>query len=116
ASGPKNRLEAGGLKQLRHTANFEESSRPLWRRSWFVPFAAGPFALTLLFGAFGLVRRITSGTDPASEKKRKARAARARLAAAEKLRASGKTADFYGEVEKALLTFLEARLSEPAAG
>jgi hypothetical protein len=116
AQGPKNMLLAGGLKQLRHTAEFTETSRPLWRRAWFVPFAAGPFALTLVFGVFGLVRRAASGNDPASAKKRKARAARARLAAAEKLRASGKTADFYSEVEKALFAFLEARLGEPATG
>ncbi len=114
--GPKNRLEAGGLKQLRHTAQFGQASRPLWQRGWFLPFAAGPLALALFFGAFGLVRRAAGGTDPASEKKRKARAARARLAAAEKLKRSGKTQDFYSEVEKALLGFLEARLGEPAAG
>jgi hypothetical protein len=62
------------------------------------------------------VRRLGSGSDPVSEKRKKARAARARLAAAEKLRASGKTADFYNEVEKALVAFLDARLGEPAAG
>jgi len=116
AEGPKNRLEAGGLKQLRHTAQFGEASRPLWQRAWFLPFAAGPFALTLIFGAFGLARRVAGATDPASEKRRKARAARARLAAAEKLKRSGKTQDFYSEVEKALYGFLEARLGEPAAG
>lgn len=115
-AGPKNRLEAGGLKQLRHTAQFESATRPLWSRAWFVPIAAGPFALTLAFGLYGVARRLTSSTDPVSAQRRKARAARARLAAAEKLRASGKTTDFYVEVEKALLTFLEARLSEPAAG
>lgn len=114
--GPKNLLQAGGLKQLRHTAQFGSIARPIWQRPWFLPFAAGPFALTLALGLFGLVRRATSGTDPASEKKKKARAARARLAAAEKLRATGKTADFYSEVEKALFSFLEARLSEPVAG
>jgi hypothetical protein len=115
-TGPKNRLEAGGLKQLRHTAKFETSARPLWARPWFVPFAAGPFAFSFGLVMLGLVRRATSGTDPASERKKKARAARARLAAAEKLRASGKTADFYAEVEKALYAFLDTRLSEPAAG
>ncbi|MBK7858247.1 MAG: protein BatD [Archangiaceae bacterium] len=116
AAGPKNRLEAGGLKQLRHTAQFTSARKPLWSRPWFVPFAAGPLALTLGFAAFGLMRRATSGSDPASEKKKKARAARARLAAAEKLRASGKTADFYSEVEKALLSFLDTRLSQAASG
>lgn len=114
--GPKNQLKAGRLKQLRHTASFGDTPGPLWQRPWFAPFAAGPFALTFAFGLFGLVRRVTSGTDPASEKRRKARAARARLAAAEKLRASGKTTDFYTEVEKALVSFLEARLGEPVAG
>ncbi|MBL8956483.1 MAG: protein BatD [Myxococcaceae bacterium] len=114
--GPKNRLEAGGLKQLRHTANFGAASRPMWQRSWFAPAAAGPLALGLAFGAFGLIRRLGGATDPASEKKKKARAARARLAAAEKLKRSGKTQDFYGEVEKALFGFLEARLGFAAAG
>jgi hypothetical protein len=113
---PKNRLEEGGLKQLRHTARFESRSRPLWARTWFVPFAAGPFALTFAFAAFSLVRRATSGTDPVSEKKKKAKAARARLAAAEKLKRTGKTQDFYAEVEKALYAFLDTRLNEPAAG
>lgn len=115
-TGPKNQLKAGRLKQLRHTATFGDTPRPLWQRPWFAPFAAGPFALTFVFGLFGLVRRVSSGSDPASEKKRKARAARARLAAAEKLRATGKTTDFYTEVEKALVSFLEARLGEPVAG
>jgi hypothetical protein len=114
--GPKNVLAATDLKPLRFNADFSASSRPLWSRPWFVPVAAGPFALSLAFGFAGLIRRVSSGTDPASEKRKKARAARARLAAAEKLRASGKTQDFYVEVEKALLSFLEARLSEPAAG
>ena len=47
---------------------------------------------------------------------RSAKAARARLAEAVKLQRSGKTSDFYTEVEKALLSFLEAKLSAPVSG
>jgi hypothetical protein len=112
---PKNLLTAGGLKSLRHAAAFTQPPRAVWSRPWFVPAAAAPFLLSLAMGFVGLARR-RGAADPAAEKKRKAKEARARLAAAEKLRISGKTEDFYVEVEKALNTFLEARLSTPAAG
>jgi hypothetical protein len=112
---PKNLLQGGGLKSLRHAAAFTQPPRAVWSRPWFLPAAATPFLLSLALGFVGLARR-RGAADPAAEKKRKAREARARLAAAEKLRISGKTEDFYAEVEKALNTFLEARLSTPAAG
>jgi hypothetical protein len=104
-----------GLKSLRHAAVFTQPSRAVWSRPWFIPTALAPFALSLVMAFVGFARR-RGAADPAAEKKRKARAARARLAAAEKLRSAGKTEDFYVEVEKALTTFLEARLSTPAAG
>jgi hypothetical protein len=113
--GQINQLPAGGLRLLRTTASFTEPPRAVWSRAWFLPMAVTPFVLSLAFGFVGLIRR-RGAADPAAEKKRKAREARARLAAAEKLRISGKTEDFYVEVEKALNTFLEARLSTVAAG
>ena len=52
----------------------------------------------------------------AGRTRQQARAARKRLAAAEKLVGEGSTSAFYAEVEKALLGFLEARLHVPVVG
>ena len=49
-------------------------------------------------------------------KRAQAKAARKRLAAAEKLLAAASSAAFYEEVERALRSFLEAKLNAPLSG
>jgi hypothetical protein len=112
----KNQLVASGLKSLRHTGNFRAPSPPLFVHPFFVPLALAPLALSFGFGLVGFARRRMSKNDPAADRRRQARAARLRLAGAQKLQRSGKTADFYVEVEKALISFLEAKLSTPVMG
>ncbi len=114
--GPKNQLIAGGLKSLRHTAHFASPRSPLTAQRWFLPVAFAPFALTLLAGAFLFARGAFGKETEESLKKKQARAARKRLAAAEKLLKSGSTADFYAEVERALTSFMSARLGTPVTG
>jgi hypothetical protein len=114
--GPKNQLVAGGLKSLRHTAHFEAPRAALWSRPWFLPAALGPVGLALLLGLVGLIRGALGNTSPEAQKKQQARAARKRLAAAEKLSKAGKPSDFYAEVERALNSFLEAKLGAPVTG
>jgi hypothetical protein len=53
--------------------------------------------------------------DAGTLRKHQARAARKRLAGAEKL-VSGQAETFYAEVERALLSFLESKLGEPVQG
>jgi hypothetical protein len=110
SDGPKNQLVNAGLKSLRHTAHFTGPVRPLWSRSWFLPLTLAPLGLTLLWGAAGLVRRALKKETPQSRQKKQAKAARTRLAAAQKLARGGSTSEFYAEVERALISFLEARL------
>ncbi len=112
----KNQLVATGLKSLRHTGSFRAPSRPLYALPFFLPLALAPLGLSLGFGLFGLTRRLATRADPAAARRRQAKAARARLASAEKLQRTGKTGDFYAEVEKALVSFLEAKLSVPISG
>ncbi|MDQ3263326.1 MAG: BatD family protein [Myxococcota bacterium] len=116
AESPKNVLLAGGLKPLRHQAVFEPQGPALWERSFFFPaLIAPPFLFfSVLLG--GALRQRLGREDAESSRRRRARAARARLAAAEKLKADGPPDAFYGEVEKALLHFLEAKLEGPIAG
>ncbi|MBS1153666.1 MAG: BatD [Myxococcaceae bacterium] len=112
----KNQLVANGLKSLRHTGNFRAPAAPLFSHPLFLPFALAPLGLTLGFGLFGFARRTLSKNDPVATRRRQAKAARARLAQAVKIQRTGKTADFYSEVEKALVSFLEAKLSAPVTG
>ncbi len=114
--GPKNQLVAGGLKSLRHTARFVGPSATLAAQPWFMPVAIAPLALSMLFGAFLFARGAFGSETPESLKKKQARAARKRLAAAEKLMKAGSTADFYAEVERALTSFMTARLGTPVTG
>jgi hypothetical protein len=69
----------------------------------------------LALGVVGLVRGRLSNPDETSRNRQRAKAARKRLAEAEKLR-EGSSSAFYGEVEKAVLNFLEARLHAPVGG
>jgi hypothetical protein len=111
-----NVLPSGGLRSLRYAASFREPKQALWRHPGFIPLAVAPMVLSLVWLTAGALRsRIGRETD-ASKKEKQARAARKRLAAAEKLSAQGGTTEFYGEVDKALRSFLEARLSQNVTG
>lgn len=112
----KNRLEAGGLKPLRVQAAFSAPPVPLHTRPWFLPLTLAPLGLSFALGLLAFARGALARPDSETEKKRKAKAAHARLAAAEKILTSGKTGDFYAELEKGVLGFLEAKLSQPVAG
>jgi hypothetical protein len=114
--GPKNQLVAGGLRSLRHTAHFSAPQEPLWSRPWFLPAALMPVGLALVMGLFGFVRGALGTASPEAQKRQQARAARRRLAAAEKLAKTGRPADFYAEVERALNSFLDAKLGAPVTG
>ena len=112
----KNQLVANGLKSLRHTGSFRAPAAPLFTQPFFLPLALAPLGLSLGLGLFGFARRSLGKNDPAATRRRQAKAARARLAGAVKLQQTGNTADFYVEVEKALVSFLEAKLSTPVTG
>ncbi len=114
--GPKNELTAGGLKPLRHTARFSTPRAPLWQRPFFAPLALAPLVLALGLAIVGGVRRRLAQEDEPSRQRRQAKAARKRLAQAEHVLAEGSTEAFYGEVDKALRGFLEAKLGQAVAG
>lgn len=114
--GVKNQLVGGGLKSLRHTARFTSQKSTLSTQKWFVPVAVAPLLATLLAGAFVFVRGSLGPETKESIQKRQARAARKRLAAAEKLMAGGSTGDFYAEIERALGSFMSARLGLTVSG
>ncbi len=117
-AGPtqKNQLVATGLKSLRHTGSFRAPATPLFSRPFFLPIALAPLGLSLGFALVGFARRSASKNDPTATRRRQAKAARARLAEAVKIQRAGKTAAFYAEVEKAMASFLEAKLSAPVTG
>ena len=116
AGTPKNVLSAGGLRPLRYAAHFEPLRERAWTAPLLYPALIGPPFAWAALGLVGLVRGRRSRDDPASAARKKAKAARARLAQAETLRTRGDTAGFYSEVERALLAFLEAKLGVPLAG
>lgn len=115
-AGPKNQLVAGGLKSLRHTARFTAPQATLSSQPWFLPVSLAPLLLTLLVGGFIFVRGSLGPESAESLKKKQARAARKRLAAAEKLMKGGSVGDFYAEVERALTSFMSAKLGTPVTG
>ncbi|MDY7228601.1 BatD family protein [Hyalangium rubrum] len=116
ANEQKNVLTAGGLRPLRYQARFVAPSTPVWQRAFFLPAVLAPVGL--LFGAvlLGQVRGRLFAQTEAGRNKQQAKAARKRLAEAEKLRGQGSSTAFYAEVEKALNAFLEARLATPVVG
>jgi hypothetical protein len=69
-----------------------------------------------LLGLAALIRGQFGREDAQRRLDRQAKAARKRLAQAQKVSATGSTSDFYAEVEKALRSFLEARLGQPVSG
>ncbi|MGQ0508704.1 MAG: BatD family protein [Myxococcaceae bacterium] len=112
----KNILSAGGLRRLRDHADFKARGEPIWRRGFFFPMVLAPVGLWLGLALVGLVRARLSHEDESSRLSKQAREARRRLAGAERIKAVGKAADFYAEVEKALLQFLEAKLGVAVSG
>src|SRR6516165_2240105 len=112
----KNVLVVGGLRPPRHEAHFSSPGEPLWRKPFFVPALVAPLGAWLALALVGFVRGRLSHEDEASRKGKRIREARRRLSAAEKLRNSGRSAELYSEVEKALLQFLEAKLAVPVVG
>jgi hypothetical protein len=116
ADAAKNQLVGGGLRPLRHAATFSAPARPLYLRPWFVPLTLAPLGLALALGAAGLARGALRRTSPEAQQRQQARAAQRRLQAARGLAAGAPAAAFYAEVERALLGFLEARLSAPLQG
>jgi hypothetical protein len=116
ANEQKNVLTAGGLRPLRYQARFVSPSTPLWQRAFFLPAVLAPVGLLLGLGLLGQVRGKLFAQTEAGKNKQQAKAARKRLAEAEKLRGQGSTSAFYAEVEKALNAFLEARLRVPVVG
>ncbi|MBL8919709.1 MAG: protein BatD [Myxococcaceae bacterium] len=112
----RNQLVGGGLKSLRHTARFSEAHAVPWRQPFFLPLSIAPVALALALGLVSFVRTRAGQEDEVSRRNKQAKAARKRLAQAEKLAAAGSTIEFYAEVDKALRSFLEARLSQNVTG
>lgn len=115
-SAPKNLLTTGGIHPVRHAADFSRGGEVLWKRRWFVPAVLSPLGLWLALGVVGFARGRFGREDEGALRRKKAKDARRRLAAAEKLKAQGATAAFYAEVEKALVAFLDAKLGLAAAG
>ncbi len=112
--GPKNELKGKGMRPLRTTAQFVTMSAPLFERPWFIPVSVAPVALALIFSLASFVFRPKSLS--ALELSKKAKAARKRLAQAHRLKEKGTAAQFYAEVERAVLGFIEAKTSLPALG
>lgn len=116
ANEQKNVLTAGGLRPVRYQAQFEAPGVPVWKRGFFVPTVLAPLGLLLGVALIGGVRGRLALRTEAGRGRQQAKAARKRLADAEKLQSSGDVGAFYGEVEKALHGFLEARLGMPVVG
>jgi hypothetical protein len=116
ANEQKNVLTGGGLRPLRYQARFEAPARPVWLQPFFLPAVLAPLGLLLGAAVLGQVRGKLLSETESGRNKQQAKAARKRLAEAEKLRAQGGAGAFYGEVEKAVLDFLSARLGAPVGG
>lgn len=111
----RNVLSAGGIRPPRANAELTPASPPLYTRKFFLPLVAAPVGLWGLALLLSAVRNRSSVVDEGALKKRKVKDARRRLAAAEKLKGA-RPDEFYGEVEKAVLSFLEGKLGYPVQG
>ncbi|ATB49800.1 BatD family protein [Corallococcus macrosporus] len=116
ANEQKNVLMAGGLRPVRYQARFAAPAMPVWKRGFFVPLVLAPLGLLLGVALIGGVRGRLALRTEAGRGRQQAKAARKRLADAEKLQSGADVGAFYGEVEKALHGFLEARLGMPVVG
>jgi hypothetical protein len=116
AEEPKNVLAAGGLRPLRHQADFGRPGRPAWESPWFAPALAAPLAAWLALGLLGLVRQRLTKDPEGRRRRQQARAARERLKGAQRLAGAGETAEFYGEVERAVHQFIGSRFEVNPTG
>ncbi|HZI15309.1 MAG TPA: BatD family protein, partial [Myxococcus sp.] len=116
ANEQKNVLTAGGLRPVRYQARFVAPSEPPWKRSFFLPAVLAPLGLLLGVALIGGVRGKLATRTEADRGRQQAKAARRRLAEAEKLQGGSNVGAFYAEVEKAVHGFLEARLGVPVGG
>jgi hypothetical protein len=116
ANEQKNVLTAGGLRPVRYQARFMAPSEPPWKRGFFLPLVLAPLGLLLGVALMGGVRGKLATRSEADRGRQQAKAARRRLAEAEKLQGGGNVGAFYAEVEKAVHGFLEARLGVPVGG
>lgn len=113
---PKNQLVGGGLRPLRHAASFAMPASPLWSRGWFIPLTLAPLALSLAGLGFGLARRATAHQSPEALQRHQAKAAHHRLLGAQRLAEGASASAFYAEVQRAVESFLEAKLGAPVKG
>jgi len=116
ANEQKNVLTAGGLRPVRYQARFVAPSEPPWKRSFFLPAVLAPLGLLLGVALIGGVRGKLATRTEAGRGRQQAKAARRRLAEAQKLQGGSNVGAFYAEVEKAVHGFLEARLGVPVGG
>ncbi|MBU8899277.1 protein BatD [Corallococcus sp. H22C18031201] len=116
ASEQKNVLTSGGIRPVRYQARFEAPATPVWQRPFFATAVLAPLGLLAGVALMGGVRGRLATRTEAGKGKQQARAARKRLAAAEKLRAGKDAGAFYVEVEKGLLGFLDAQVGAPLGG
>lgn len=106
----RNVLTGGGIRPLRDQASFRRARGPLMNSPFFFPALILPPGALLGLSLVGLLRRRFSHEDAGTLSRKKARAARVRLSTAQTLKASGTGQAFYGEVERALMGFMEAKL------
>lgn len=116
ANEQKNVLMAGGLRPVRYQARFSAPGVPVWQQGFFLPVVLAPLGLLLGVSLLGGVRGRLALRTEAGRGRQQAKAARKRLVDAEKLQSGANVGAFYGEVEKALHGFLEARLGMPVVG
>lgn len=117
----QNLLAAGGLRPIRLRLTRGTAAAPPWTRDWFwAALAAGPLLVGGVWAA-GRLRRLLS-IDPGQRRfKLAASAARRRLRGAEALLARQKSggavpAEFYAEVARALVGYLQDKQGVAAAG
>lgn len=115
ADPARNVLSAGGIRPPRASSKLEAPKAPLYLRPYFIPLAIAPLALFGLSLVVSAVRGRAKIVDEGALKKQKVRDARKRLSGAEKLKGA-KPDEFYGEVEKALLSYIEGKLGYPVQG
>jgi hypothetical protein len=112
----KNVLSGGGLRPLRIHPEWGHPAIPVWRRPVFLASVAVPFAAWLAFALVGMFRSRLRNESVEDVQRKRTRAARGRLTQAHQLKDSPDSAAFYGEVEKGLLGFFEAKLGQPLGG
>lgn len=112
---PRNVLGAGALRPLRLDPRFDVH-RPAWRRPLVVALALAPPATFLLVSLAGVLGARRTRLDPVAEQRRGERAARGALAVAAKLGGRSTDAAFSEQVERAVISFLEAHVGSGLTG